>query len=148
MYVGKRKSRTRHPGESSDLIPSLNGKYEAWHWIRDARSPSDSCSASRAPRGPSDMVGRLSVGRLHIPQSEKSSTACNCILNLRLTFNFLYTFMYIRWLQYVWGSNIAQIIDILNVLIYRTFQSMMCNEFGIELPCSASLPKMMSRYRV
>jgi len=22
--------------KSSDLVPSLNGKYEAWHWIRDA----------------------------------------------------------------------------------------------------------------
>ena len=42
--------------------------------------------------------------------------------------------MYIRWLQHVWGSNIAQIIDILNVLIHRILQFMMCDEFRIEPP--------------
>lgn len=43
------------------------------------------------------------------------------------------------------GSNIAQIIDILNVLIHRTFQFMMCDEFRIELPCSASLLQMIKQ---
>jgi hypothetical protein len=41
--------------------------------------------------------------------------------------------MYIRWLQHVRGSNITQIIDIPNVLIHRTLQFMMCDEFHIEL---------------
>lgn len=74
--------------------------------------------------------------------------ACNCILNSSYDFQRLYTLMYIRWLQHVWGSNIAQVIDILNVLIHMTLQFMMCDEFRIELPCSASLLQMMSRYRV
>lgn len=52
-----------------------------------------------------------------------------CILNSSFDFQRLYTFMYIRWLRHVWGSNIAQAIDILNVLIHRTLQFMMCNEF-------------------
>lgn len=131
MYVGKRKSRTRHPGESSDRVPSLNGKYEAWHWMPDLQ-------VIHAPLlghlgDPSDIVGRLSVGRLHIQESEKPSTACNCILNSWFDFQRLYTFMYTRWLQHVRGSNITQIIDIPNVLIHRTLQFMMSDDFRIEL---------------
>jgi hypothetical protein len=95
---------------------------------------------SRAPREPSNIVGGLSVRRLHIQQCEKPSTTCNCMLNFSVDFQAksvlarLYTFMYIKWLQHVQGSNTAQIIDILNVSIHRALQFMMWDEFVQNFP--------------